>query len=78
MSENNRSIDHQQAFTYTDRQWDDIRKLLKKNLGWDAETETLPSNTIDVKTRTRIPAPLRLLLENAARSQQNLPGSLPV
>jgi hypothetical protein len=72
MLENSRSADRQQAFVYTASEWEVIRALLQRNLGWDAETETLPSNTIDVRTRTRIPAPLRLILENAARSQQNL------
>lgn len=69
--ENSRSADRQQAFAYTASEWEVVRALLQR-IGWDAETETLPSNTIDVKTRTRIPASLRLILESAASSQQKI------
>jgi hypothetical protein len=72
--ENSRFIDHRQdeiGFTYTDKEWEGIRWLLSNVIGWNTDVETVPSNTIDARTRKRIPGPLRLVLENSARAQQN-------
>jgi hypothetical protein len=59
------------GFAYADKDWETIRQTFSRVVGRDADVETIPSNTINAKTRQRIPAPLRLILENAARTRQN-------
>ena len=76
MLENSRFIDHRQdeiGFTYTDKEWEGIRWLLSNVIGWNTDVETVPSNTIDARTRKRIPGPLRLVLETRRARSRTTP-----